>query len=175
MRVNIPLIRFALGNLRLVFDNDVVRCLCSRVAEWRSGSSRGRRLRLQLTAQRGSGRSRSPGREARPAQQILPLWPLCFFVAISVAAARGTPFRGYKNAALSWCLRWRLLVPPCGVDVFAANNHCAATTERGPPLPCLGVSTALRLCVERAHSAAAIRPRRPLPESCAWPDAPARG
>ena len=40
------------------------------------------------------------------------------------AAARGTPFRGYKNAAFSWCL--------C---VFVANNRCAATTERGPPLP----------------------------------------
>jgi hypothetical protein len=47
---------------------------------------------------------------------------LVLFVATSAAAARGTSFRGYKNAAFPSCLR-----------VLVANNRCAATTERGPP------------------------------------------
>jgi hypothetical protein len=81
-------------------------------------------------------------RHAVPRLQAGPAWRL--YVA-TVAAARGTPCRGYKIAASSWCLRWRLLVPPCGVDVFVARTCSAATTVRSPPAGLAGREA--RLCV----------------------------
>ena len=99
---------------------------------------------------------RAGGPERPPYSEDAAFVALVFFVATSAAAARRTSFRGYKNAAFSSCLR-----------VLVANNRCAATTERGPPL-CGGQGNAPYLAPWRTlkTSTCTRATRRSVVEQC---------